>query len=263
MRLSFSQITFAFPYLLSSAGCLVVLCLRRWRSGTWRFVLLFLVLGCLTSFLDRLSTPLIVFLFPLLVHRLTADVDRPSDENNLRPKVGPLFDLVRFGAAWVYGLVGFWLLKLVLSIFYVGPEAWFFFLDAFLKRSSSMARGQELGLGDATVKNFSVFAAGREKLLPDSLLLFCLCMAVFLLAVLYRSFRIKLKRTFVLHYSIFLAAFGLPVLWFELLPNLTFIHGNFTCFNLLPASVFLFFLTLEGLEVLVKETPRVWTKDTS
>ena len=115
-----ASLTLMTCFALSFLGILVLPIAADLRNpDCFQIALLFLGLGALTQFFDFYTYPLITFAFPMIVF-LAAKKGDGWEQRRKRQFSWMLRGL----AAWLFGYVGIWLLKLASTALFTGIDVW-------------------------------------------------------------------------------------------------------------------------------------------
>lgn len=109
-------LNFVPTFYIALVASLAILLWRPAISSEGNSILLFFVIGAVTTFFDLLTTPLIAWAIPLVVYMLYCRPDHPSRK------------LVRLSTAWLVGYALLWATKWLLSALITGYDT---FGDAF------------------------------------------------------------------------------------------------------------------------------------
>ena len=188
-----------FPVLCLSAIACILVC-KHFKDRK-KILLISFIFGCLTAYLDLLSTPLFTCGLPLIVYLLA------EEENIFRKR---LLFLVLFVGLWGIGYGFTWTTKWVLGTLFTDINI---FEDAFRTISIRAGSGNDFTRLDAIIKNF--------HLLPIVTINFIL---VFLLVLSIIFFNKKAIKTNLL----LLIVAALPYLWFLVVSEHSVCHWWFT-----------------------------------
>lgn len=225
--------SFAIPYALQYSWIFYlaliasILILKFGKSidslNAWPF--LFLIIGCLTSYVDMLTYPTFTLCLPLLL----ALCEVPSKK---RLKV-----VLTSALAWGFGYVAMWCSKWILSSIVLGQNM--FPTDRITMRSSTTVEGQSIGFLEVIALNLSVYnnpvyiGFGIASIL---VMLYCLVHNWGSQPVDFRSF------------LPFLLVALIPLAWIFISTNHSYIHFWMTFRNLsiIPMAILLLLLYLFG-----------------
>ena len=223
-------------YAVTMLACIAILSGWNWlRARTGRLLLLFTLMGCLTSYLDLLTCPLVSFGIPC-VFCLAA----PDWKDGLKLVLTALI-------CWGIGYGGMWAGKWVLAALLGGENIGL--LETLRLRSSAAGASNPLGAIAVIVKRLLVHL--RVPMLAVALLL-ALVLAVLFLR---RSPLEKLKSLAWLPWA---AVCLLPFVWIAFAQNHSYIHRWFV-YRLLAICVFGGLCLLARLTEKRGAAPRVGT----
>lgn len=198
-------------------------------SGDRRPFLLFYFAGAATSYVDLLSTPLLIFGYPAALYFLLALRNGPV---NLREQIARLALITLF---WTIGYAGIWLMKPAIAAAVLGPEVWTEFARTAAFRLNGDYESVKHFIGAGTLENLEAF-----KGLWGGLAIITFFIAPFARRSGRARFAALTRRAPAL---ILIAAS--PFVWYEILSNHSQIHGLFTHTNLvltfLPFSLVLIY----------------------
>ena len=225
-------------YAVTMLACIAILSGWNWlRARTGRLLLLFTLAGCLTSYLDLLTCPLVSFGVPCVFCLCLA---APDWKDGLKLVLTALI-------CWGIGYGGMWAGKWVLAALLGGENIGR--LDALRLRSSAAGASNPLGAIAVIVKRLLVHL--RVPMLALALLL-ALVLAVLFLR---RSPLEKLKSLAWLPWA---AVCLLPFVWIAFAQNHSYIHRWFV-YRLLAICVFGGLCLLARLTEKRGAAPRVGT----
>lgn len=204
-------------YAVTMLACIAILAGWNWlRAREGRLLLLFTLTGCLTSYLDLLTCPLVSFGIPCALCLCLAETDW---KGGLKLALTALI-------CWGVGYGGMWAGKWLLSALLGGEDIGL--LETLRLRSSAMGAPDTLGAVALIVKRLLVHL--RVPMLAVALLL-ALALAVLFLR---RSPLEKLKS---LEWLPWAALCLLPFFWIAFTQNHSYIHRWFV-YRLLAICVF-------------------------
>ena len=225
-------------YAVTMLACIAILSGWNWlRARTGRLLLLFTLTGCLTSYLDLLTCPLVSFGVPCVLCLCLA---APDWKDGLKLVLTALI-------CWGIGYGGMWAGKWVLAALLGGENIGL--LEALRLRSSAAGASNPLGAIAVIVKRLLVHL--RVPMLALALLL-ALVLAVLFLR---RSPLEKLKSLAWLPWA---AVCLLPFVWIAFAQNHSYIHRWFV-YRLLAICVFGGLCLLARLTEKRGAAPRVGT----
>ena len=225
-------------YAVTMLACIAILSGWNWlRARTGRLLLLFTLTGCLTSYLDLLTCPLVSFGVPCVLCLCLA---APDWKDGLKLVLTALI-------CWGIGYGGMWAGKWVLAALLGGENIGL--LEALRLRSSAAGASNPLGAIAVIVKRLLVHL--RVPMLALALLL-ALVLAVLFLR---RSPLEKLKSLAWLPWA---AVCLLPFVWIAFTQNHSYIHRWFV-YRLLAICVFGGLCLLARLTEKRGAAPRVGT----
>lgn len=225
-------------YAVTMLACIAILSGWNWlRARTGRLLLLFTLTGCLTSYLDLLTCPLVSFGVPCVFCLCLA---APDWKDGLKLVLTALI-------CWGIGYGGMWAGKWVLAALLGGENIGL--LEALRLRSSAAGASNPLGAIAVIVKRLLVHL--RVPMLALALLL-ALVLAVLFLR---RSPLEKLKSLAWLPWA---AVCLLPFVWIAFAQNHSYIHRWFV-YRLLAICVFGGLCLLARLTEKRGAAPRVGT----
>lgn len=217
--------TKAAPWMVMLAAANIIV--RTDWSGGRRPFLLFYLAGAATSYVDLLSTPLLVFGYPAAIYFLLALKDGPI---SAREQAKRLFLIALF---WTIGYAGVWLMKPAIAAAVLGPGVWAEFAKTAAFRLNGDYESVKHFIGAGTLENLEAF-----KGLWGGLAIVTFFIAPFVRQSGRARFAALAHRAPAL---ILIAAS--PFVWYEILSNHSQIHGLFTHANLvltfLPFSLVL------------------------
>ena len=225
-------------YAVTMLACIAILSGWNWlRARTGRLLLLFTLTGCLTSYLDLLTCPLVSFGIPCVLCLCLA---APDWKDGLKLVLTALI-------CWGIGYGGMWAGKWVLAALLGGENIGL--LETLRLRSSAAGASNPLGAIGVIVKRLLVHL--RVPMLALALLL-ALVLAVLFLR---RSPLEKLKSLAWLPWA---AVCLLPFVWIAFAQNHSYIHRWFV-YRLLAICVFGGLCLLARLTEKRGAAPRVGT----
>lgn len=172
----------------------------------------FLVTGMATSYFDYLTYPLLTFGMPFVLWLLMNE----DDSNRAVWK-----RLLRCGMAWCAGYAGMWVGKWAIAALAGNEDFWSSVVGSIETRTSAELRDAAITRWDALLATLKVYAKKPYLLLG-------VATAIGYGAALWRSRRRKTTGCRAL-YGALLAVATLPLIWFLLMANHTYIHAYFTC----------------------------------
>lgn len=221
---------FSCVYFVLLLACLILLVFHRRIQRKETYFVFFTAVGCATSFVDLLTTPLLTLCFPLILYLCLNAPRRAKDA---------AWDVLCMCVCWAAGYVGMWAGKWVLATLLtdmnVIREA---FSSVMLRTSQSNAKGEAIAYMDVLRRNWTRLE--KSPVWGVSLL-------VMLVGILTAGRQGKLKQMLPR-----VCGFGLvmllPFLWMRLAGNHSYIHLHFVsrilailpfagmCMCILPAS---------------------------
>ena len=225
------SLQFSSCFYVSLIGILLLL-LKKNPGDSW---IVFLFLGCLTSFLDLLTWPVACFGLPACV--LLCTLHRESQEYRL-------FHLFGSGLSWSFGYLGMWASKWLLGSLLTEENVLLDGLERIAYRASDTTEmGSKLGLISCLRDNLSRFFWSPG-------------FPVFLLVLLFLLRKKKDSRCRLsLLFPYFLLAL-IPFVWYAVTLNHSSVHSYFTCRDLgVSMMAVLFGLTEMHCNSIEKEKP--------
>lgn len=206
---SAQSLTYSDIFYLSVAGSCVLLWKWEKWTGSQKLPFLFLGLGILTSFFDFLTYPLASFGIPVCLYFcLKRDTDFLKSFKAF----------VLFGFAWGMGYAGMWAGKWVAASALTGQDAVGEALSSVLVRSGSvLEEGVPIPLLDTILRNVGEWARN-----PCVILSWLFCLVTLMLLFKNGTFD-NLGR-----HLIFLLVAGLPLAWYIVVRNHSYVHYFFT-----------------------------------
>lgn len=98
-------------YYIFLLGMILMLWKHEWFMQRNRYLFFFLGIGIATAFFDTLTWPAITFGIPVIIYALLTNC------NDLWKRIKTI---VAFGASWVFGFLGFWVVKWPISAIITG-----------------------------------------------------------------------------------------------------------------------------------------------
>lgn len=195
-------------YISVFGSCVLLLRRERWQ-GTQRPLFFFLGMGILTSFFDFLTYPLVSFGIPVCLY--FCGEQKPAF-------VPAMKKFVLFGASWSLGYVGMWAGKWVTASLLTGQDVIQNAIYSVQFRSGTvLAEGDTIRLSDVYLRNLGEWARSPFFLL---FWLFCVAAVVLLLK--------KDRFSHLRENLIFLPVACLPLAWYLMARNHSYIHFFFT-----------------------------------
>lgn len=207
------SLQFSAVYYVFTLACIVFLAGRRWfLASEQRIVLFFVVLGCVCSYFDLLTYPLVAFGVPAALYLCGAKDDLKTAFRVL------LFSLL----GWCCGYGGMWVSKWLWSAILGYPEVITQALYAFEMRSStSDFSGNSISYLDVLRQNFFQFRV--PALIPT--LAYAAFAAVWGIVRRLRTGTVQPLRA---KWLLFIPGALLPFAWYLCTGNHSFVHYWFT-----------------------------------
>lgn len=190
-------------FYVMSIGILVTLLLGKDKLKKYDY-LLFFNIGILTSYFDFLTYPYITYAIPMCFYLLI------NDDESIKEKI---ISFIRLGIVWVCGYLFMWASKWVLASIMTDTNVIKDALETTMTRTSSVANP----LGEIEVYNYLSYLMQPATIL-------CL---IYIVYKLIKAIRDKAETRWdnVLIYSL---VFIIPILWYALAQNHSFVHYWFT-----------------------------------
>ncbi|MCD8249923.1 MAG: hypothetical protein LUC60_08770 [Lachnospiraceae bacterium] len=187
---------------------------RLEQNQSWPY--LFLVTGICTSFVDFLTYPVFTFGMPVVLWLV---MDRRKWQDSLR-------QLLQNGLAWCAGYLGMWMGKWTVGSLLTGQNLWSEGLANVLIRTSGEAYDDKVNRIFAILRNFYIYANVWGVLL-----------AIAVLGWLIFWFRKYGRPAGLSRLCLLLAVACIPLVWYLLAANHSYVHYWYT-FRNLAVSVF-------------------------
>lgn len=231
----------SFAFYLALLGCIVISRHERYSRASddssnllWMGIFFF-VLGALTNYLDFLDTPPITLGLPLLVLLIA----RRADLTTMRwSKIALLLAITCVSWALGYGLL--FVSKWIFATMVTGHDALGDAISEFLYRSGTTTSSAE---GLSSFSRFDVIVRNVNTLIPEWVLVPLIALFIAYAIVLWHDGIQRLSLQFVV---CVLVVSAIPLMWFCLASNHSYVHFWFTYRNLVVSSFGIFSL-LGGL----------------
>lgn len=204
-------------FYVMSIGIIAILLLGKTRNKKYDY-LLFFNIGILTSYFDFLTYPYITFAIPMCFYMLL------NNDCSLKER---LISFIRLGFVWVCGYILMWGSKWILATLLTDTNV---IKDAFettLTRTSSVSNP----LGEIEIYNYLSYVMQPSTILCLIYIGYCL--------IRYIKNKKEIRWDNMFMYSLI---FIIPILWYALAQNHSFVHYWFTfrgCSASLAALLFL------------------------
>lgn len=216
-----ASVMHSFSWIVAAvAGCYAALARpeRVWRPELW------FAIGAATSYLDKLSNPLVTLTLPLVVALLREQTPENASRRQLRA-------VALAAGCWALGYFGLWSVKFVLAWIELGSGALSVIAREALERIAGDTGHGKPFPGLATLYNLRQLAVLRWRMVAT----LALCGLL-----LWRSFQARSVLA-LLPGAPLTAVALLPVAWFEVFANHSIVHHPFT-FRILAPTLWLLFL---------------------
>jgi hypothetical protein len=204
---------------------IVVLLFHKTIISKKLYVYLFLVIGMLTSYFDFLTYPIATLGMPLLFLLLLDKSDKYKK-------------IVVCTLAWGFGYAGMWVSKWIIGSLLLKENLFIDALTSVKERSGT----EDFNRFDGILKNFGVYSDNIYKIIFGALILY------YLIRVLKRVK--KLKLSYVKNIIPFLVIACMPIAWYFLASQHSYIHHWFTC----RALMVFFFALMSAAEIIIEQT---------
>jgi hypothetical protein len=211
MSLQYSSV-----FYVMSAGVLYLLCYRETWHSPHAPIYYFLVLGIATSYFDFLTYPLatlgipMVFFFSMDVSdRVCADFKK----------------IILFSLAWGCGYVGMWASKWVLASILTDQNVIANALETLLLRTShSSGTADEFSVLQMYIRHFKGFLKNPVTIIAVFYLCFCIVRVI------------RNKGSLIREMIVFGTIAMMPIVWYFVASNHSFVHWWFTCKGLVVTA---------------------------
>lgn len=223
MSLQFSSV---FYIMLLS----MIYILLRYRKiyETKNSIYTFLIIGCMTSFIDFLTAPLITLGIPLILYLALCTEKIDISYKNV------FYELIMNCILWCFGYLSMWASKWILGSFVLRENILKnAMLQASFRTSSSLPNGDKITLLRVLILNFETILS----FLPKVVILGSV-ITIFIFSFIFRKKTNKIMNTIP---TLLIGIF--PILWYILLTNHSTIHYWFT-FRNLSITIFAFSISL-------------------
>lgn len=227
------SLQFSCTFILSFLFILYICCSKR---SNIRYEYVFCIFGILTQFFDFYTSPVITWGIPLLV-LLVMDSKNPK----------PIFTVLKTGLSWAYGYLAMWLTKWLLATVFTDINA---FADGFLR----VAERTGMVTMEGAEGNYGVMAALKAvwlTLFPLNVGKIILCTIILVtlicIVIIYRKLGIKT----LINTSLLLGVAAVPIVWFALTAQPTYIHAWFQYRSITVTFFGLLLFTLKAIKTLV------------
>ena len=171
----------------------------------------FLIIGILTAYFDFLTYPLATFGFPAVTYLITSKGTSSEDK---------IVSIIKFGFAWIFGYLTMWASKWIIASVITGENI---ILNAFQTisfRTSHSIETRHISLLEVEIANIRAFLfTPITKIMSVYILLYSY------LFLRKASFGRKDYNQIVMPYLLIMA---IPILWFAIATNHTYMHACFT-----------------------------------
>ncbi len=219
------SLQFSSIFYIMNIAMLLILLLNKRLDKSNSFIYFFLILGMVTSFIDLLTYPMAAFLMPLILVMYL----RRNKEENLKQK---LLFMLKVTGCFFGGYVFFWASKWLVSSLILNQNM---FTEAFkqiaIRTNGEVADVSSVAVHFSFIKNLKYLFNIKNLVIG----LCALCAAIVLLVV----YRKKLKYSNKNFVPYLILAF-VPVVWFLISSNHSYIHAFFTS-KTYVASIFAIF----------------------
>ncbi len=218
--ISFSLQYSSVYYITSLSSILLLLKIDKWGSDIGKYAILFAVTGCLTSYFDLLTYPLVTLGIPITLY-LCHSNDSLKDE---------LKTLLCLSGSWGIGYSCMWALKWIIGGLLTSENIINNALSsAAFRISNSNASGMSISLLDVFNRNF--------EQLESPVGLIALIYMIFLVITLIAHIKAISSHDQILCGLLFIFVGIMPIVWYAILSNHSYIHSFFT-YRELTISVF-------------------------
>ncbi len=236
-----NSLQYSWVYFITSiASIILLLKMDRWGNDTGKYVIFFTVTGCITSYFDLLTYPLVTLGIPAVLFLCRSE---DNFKENLRL-------LLCMFMAWGFGYFGMWGLKWIIgSLLTSGNLLSDALSQAAFRVSMTDREGEAISL-------ISVFKDNFTQLMSSPVALIALIYLIILAVTLIVHIRSLLSRSQdqKLYGLLFVLAGLLPIAWYTFMSNHSYVHSFFT-YRDLTISVFALlcmltrYISLSGLKV--------------
>ncbi len=175
-------------------------------------------MGCITSYLDLLSYPLVVLGVPLILYLVI---------NDFSPKKNLILTIVN-SIAWFIGYICMWAGKWIISALFYGKQE-FNTVFAFIKHRTSSIDGP------ITFTRKTVLQLNYDYTIN---FFFIMSFIIFtIVCIFYLAHIKKIKSLFNIDFFLFVFIAVYPVIWYSILGNHSYIHDFFT-YRLVTITIF-------------------------
>lgn len=219
-------LNFAQLYAVTLLAVFIVAVSFRKRDSTLKFVNIFLVIGGMTSFVDMLTNPIVTFIVPAIALMWLKGLESTSSHKD------DLQFLFNIAAAWCVGYFGFWSFKFGLVFLQEGIAGIQGIIGACLFRLHApvIENSSAISFGSAAFRNIFFRVGGNMTIFGTAVAL----------AILLHPARANLLNA-IRKRAAMLAICPIPILWYEVFANHTYVHSSFTSWNsyliILPLAV--------------------------
>lgn len=219
------SLQFSATFYIGTGACIYILWKYNRLNYHKSFFQFFLVTGILTSFMDYLTYPLFTFGMPLVI---LVVLERSSGW-------GKFMRVVEAGFYWGFGYLGMWLGKWSLGSILTGSNLFRDAMGAVVTRLSHEAYGEKISTMVTILRNGYIFF----NIIGICIMLFLVCWVVFAV----RKFKKYIAESSA---SILIVIAFLPIGWYIVATNHSYVHYWFT-FRNFAISVFALGMIPESL----------------
>ncbi len=217
------SIQFSSMFYIMFISCIIVLTLHEYINKNNYLKYIFFIIGCVTSFFDLLTTPIITIGIPLNIWILL-DINKSKEDKSILSRI---FEIVRISILWAIGYGITWASKWIIASIVLNKDVVKEALDQILFRTSSTHGEIELSMLSVIKSNILVTLDSIPLKMITLLLI-----AWLIVFILYK----KKSGEIIKSVSILLIAL-MPIAWYIVLKNHSSIHCWFT-YRSLSVSIF-------------------------
>lgn len=198
-------------YIFNITMLLVLLFNEKLNQKNW-FGYLFLIVGIVTSFFDFLTYPVATFLMPLVV------VMWFDESSTFKDK---FITALKLGVFWAVGYFGFWIAKWCVGSIVTGENL----ITEAIKQAKFRTTGDVSYAPSKILVHLAFVLNFKPFINLQNIVLLSVCLCLLLVLILKYRKQFSITKTKVLS---FLLVAVLPILWYLVLSNHSYMHYWFT-----------------------------------
>ncbi len=203
-------------YIFSIASAIVVGCGNRWKSKN-RVALLFVAVGCETSYFDLLTYPIATLGMPLIAHIFITEELSSKDK---------IYRIIQLSVCWGIGYIGMWASKWALDVLLNGNDSIDLVIKKLTERSSSEIDGTRITIIKTELLNIRYFIMYNCAVVLS---------AVYLIYRTVGIVKMKIDKALLYKATPFILTGIMPFCWYALTRNHSATHYWFTSRGLMVA----------------------------